>query len=86
MLRFTNGPPDEMQVWIACGIATYLIVFALGIASAVVCGVLLRRTQTDGEGTAGSLAGVTTTGPEYGQQRDVATATPRTVPGLGAAA
>lgn len=53
MLKFTDGPPDEMQILIACGIATYLVLFPIIIAVAVVCAEVMRRNEPDEPGAAG---------------------------------
>jgi hypothetical protein len=45
MLNFTHGAPDEMQVWIALGIATYLIAFPLVILTAIVVGAVIGRAR-----------------------------------------
>lgn len=52
MFKYTHGSPDEMQVWIACGIALYLTVFPLIVVSAAIIGVLLRSTATDEQNAA----------------------------------
>lgn len=46
MLKFTHGAPDEMQVWIACGIAAYLMVFPFVVVIAAVCGEVMRRAES----------------------------------------
>lgn len=52
MLKFTQGPPDEMQVLIACGIAAYLIAFPIIMFLVAVCAEVMRRTQLDEPGAA----------------------------------
>ncbi|QDU18717.1 hypothetical protein [Urbifossiella limnaea] len=47
MLKFTPGTPDEMQILIACGIATYLIAFPIVVFCAAVCAEGWRRSQPD---------------------------------------
>jgi hypothetical protein len=46
MLKISQGPPDEMAVWIACGIAAYLITFPIIVFGAVVCAELMRRRES----------------------------------------
>ncbi|MFO0796592.1 MAG: hypothetical protein U0804_03890 [Gemmataceae bacterium] len=52
MLKFTPGAPDEMQILIACGIATYLIAFPIIVFCAAVCAEAWRRSQADQPGVA----------------------------------
>lgn len=42
MIRFTDGPADEMSILIACGVATYVIAFPIIILCAIVCGGMIR--------------------------------------------
>ena len=54
MVTFTHGAPDEMQVWIALGIATYLIVFPLVILTAIVVGAVIGRARNAEPAVAGA--------------------------------
>lgn len=69
MLNFTYGPPDDMQVLIACGIATYLLVFPLVIFAAAVFGEVWCRSQPD-EPSAARAPGVAPTS-DQARQRGV---------------
>ncbi len=71
MLKFTHGSPDEMQVWIACGIAAYLVVFPLVVVLAAVWGEVLYRTRHDGSSGPKGLDPAST--PSLAHQREVVT-------------
>lgn len=83
MLKYTYGSPDEMQVWIACGIAAYLMVFPVVVVIAAVCGEVMRRTRSDEPSAATGAA------PAPGPVHQRGAAVPRTAPsgvGVGTAA
>jgi hypothetical protein len=83
MLKFTQGSPDEMQLWIACGIALYLTVFPLVVIGAAVFGMLLRHSAADGLNAAETPG--ENSGPTH-QRGAVASVLPTSEPSLGTAA
>jgi hypothetical protein len=85
MIRFTQGPPDEMQVWIACGIAAYLALFPLVVTAAVVCAEVFRGAGRDRQDAAGAPGKPTEAGLAH-QRGGVTSVLSPSEPGVGTAA
>ncbi|MBN9522840.1 hypothetical protein J0H58_30705 [bacterium] len=83
MFKFTHGSPDEMQVWIACAIVTYLIVFPLVVVFAAVLAEVLYRVRSDGPNAVTTSDETPAPGPVH--QRGVVASAP-SEPGVGTAA